>query len=167
MNKEEFKKKMDFLEQKAVKAERLSRVFDVLHDLLFIAFISFGVLAFVFNQYFARLMIVSMICILLLVLCVSAQLNFTREAQSVRMQKAIELEKRLDDLRREAVKIERSNRSVDPCFIALGFAQQPTSEDEVKRQYRRLAKVLHPDAGGDAKAFISLKENYEECLRRI
>lgn len=56
---------------------------------------------------------------------------------------------------------------IEPCFAALGFTRRPTSKEEVKQQYRRMAIRLHPDSGGDAKAFIALKENYEECIRRL
>lgn len=167
MNQEEFKKEMDFLEQRAVRAERLSRVISVLTVLLLIVVVSFGVLAFVFSQHFTQLIIASMICSFPLSLCFLSQIHFTQEAQSFRMQKVIEAENALDELRREVAEKVRSNWSVEPCFAALGFTQRPTSEDEVKHQYRRLAKVLHPDAGGDAKDFIALKENYQECLRRI
>lgn len=53
---------------------------------------------------------------------------------------------------------------VDPCFFVLGFDTTPTSIGQVKEQYRRLAKVMHPDAGGDEQAFRTLQENYEKCL---
>lgn len=53
---------------------------------------------------------------------------------------------------------------VEPCFLALGFDAAPTSIAQVKEKYRRLAKVIHPDAGGDEKSFRMLQENYEKCL---
>ena len=55
--------------------------------------------------------------------------------------------------------------TIDSCFIALGFNKKPESVDEVKSAYRRLAKVLHPDAGGSAEAFRNLNDNYEKCLK--
>jgi len=50
-----------------------------------------------------------------------------------------------------------------PCFEALGFSEMPSSPDQVKEQYRRMSKVLHPDVG-DAAAFSTLTRNYEECM---
>lgn len=54
--------------------------------------------------------------------------------------------------------------SLEPCFQAIGFAQRPTSVEEVKEQYKRMAKAMHPDSGGSDEAFITLKENYKMCL---
>lgn len=31
----------------------------------------------------------------------------------------------------------------------------------------RVAKVMHPDAGGDAGAFQLLRENYGKCLEKV
>lgn len=53
------------------------------------------------------------------------------------------------------------------CYIALGFAAPPETEEEIKAQYRRLAKALHPDVGGDAEAFRVLQDNYAACLEEI
>src|SRR5262245_4528920 len=36
--------------------------------------------------------------------------------------------------------------------------------DEIRRRYRELAKVCHPDAGGDPAAFIRLQQAYEALL---
>lgn len=104
MNQEEFKKEMDVLEQKAVRAERLSRVFHGLTILSLILVISFGVSAFIFSQYIGKLMIVSMICSISLLLCLSAHFNFTQDAGNIRMKKVFEAKKQVDDLVREAVK---------------------------------------------------------------
>lgn len=57
--------------------------------------------------------------------------------------------------------------TIEPCFMAMGFSQRPSSEDEVKAQYRRMAKIMHPDAGGSKDAFIALEENYRRCLKSI
>lgn len=59
---------------------------------------------------------------------------------------------------------ESTSQPLDPCFVALGFSTMPDSPEQIKEQYRRLSKVLHPDAGGDAAAFTSLTRNYEACL---
>lgn len=56
---------------------------------------------------------------------------------------------------------------LEPCFVALGFSERPTSVEEVKRQFNRLAKVTHPDMGGDGKAFAALSDNYQACLELV
>lgn len=56
---------------------------------------------------------------------------------------------------------------LEPCFAALGFTQRPETAEEVKTQYRRMAQVMHPDKGGDASAFVALKENYGKCLELV
>lgn len=53
---------------------------------------------------------------------------------------------------------------LEPCFAALGFSERPADAETVKAQYRRMVKVMHPDAGGNAAAFETLKQNYEACL---
>lgn len=53
---------------------------------------------------------------------------------------------------------------VEPCFAALGFDRRPATAEEVRAQYRRMAKVMHPDKGGDDGAFVALNENYEQCM---
>lgn len=53
---------------------------------------------------------------------------------------------------------------LEPCFASLGFSRRPESIEEVQSRYRQLAKVMHPDAGGDADAFQLLGENYRKCL---
>ena len=53
---------------------------------------------------------------------------------------------------------------LEPCFVGLGFVERPASADEVKAQYRRMAKGMHPDGGGSEAAFCALEENYRRCL---
>lgn len=54
--------------------------------------------------------------------------------------------------------------SVESCFAALGFLDRPESAEAVKAQYRRMAKAMHPDVGGDGAAFQAMTENYRRCL---
>lgn len=54
-------------------------------------------------------------------------------------------------------------KTVEPCFAALGFTKRPENMDALTRQYKQMAKALHPDAGGDAEASRMLCENYERC----
>lgn len=61
--------------------------------------------------------------------------------------------------------LEAHAPKVEACFLELGFSARPESADDVKRQYRHLAKSVHPDAGGDRTAFDALTQNYEQCLK--
>lgn len=54
-------------------------------------------------------------------------------------------------------------KSVEPCFAALGFSKRPQTQEELSKQYKNMAKVLHPDSGGDADSFRMLHENYKKC----
>lgn len=56
-------------------------------------------------------------------------------------------------------------QEIEPCFQALGFAERPTEASQVKEQYRRMAKALHPDTGGNEAAFTVLRENFERCIQ--
>lgn len=56
---------------------------------------------------------------------------------------------------------------MEPCFAAMGFSERPTDAEAVKAQYKRMAKAMHPDAGGDAAAFAVLGENYRRCLELL
>lgn len=60
-----------------------------------------------------------------------------------------------------------AGKNLEPCFAWLGFIDRPETEEEVKSRYRRMAKGMHPDAGGDAAAFAALRENYQRCLELV
>lgn len=60
--------------------------------------------------------------------------------------------------------LPKRSESLDACFIALGFVEPPTSKEEITLHYRRLAKVYHPDAGGDSSSFDALSNNYAKCM---
>ena len=49
-----------------------------------------------------------------------------------------------------------------PCLRALGLSL-PCTEDDVKHAYRRLAKELHPDRGGDVRRFLLLQDHLEQA----
>ena len=52
-----------------------------------------------------------------------------------------------------------------PWYDILGV--EPTStKDEIRRRYLELAKETHPDLGGSVTTFQTIKEAYEEGLRR-
>jgi DnaJ-class molecular chaperone len=50
------------------------------------------------------------------------------------------------------------------ALIQLGLPTDAT-KDEVKQAWRRLAKLHHPDAGGDATTFHQLRLAYETAYR--
>jgi hypothetical protein len=49
-----------------------------------------------------------------------------------------------------------------PCLRALGLSL-PCTEEDVKQAYRRLAKELHPDRGGDVRRFLLLQTHLEQA----
>lgn len=55
-------------------------------------------------------------------------------------------------------------QKLEPCFVGMGFAERPTGPEQVREQYRRMAKAMHPDAGGDGEAFLNLQKNYKMSL---
>lgn len=88
-----------------------------------------------------------------------------REAQSAREQAARDadlerLRREIEQLRREAERLNASHwRSSDPrgvLGLSAGYSQR-----ELKKAYRRLSLVHHPDKGGDAAAFRAINEAYE------
>ena len=42
-----------------------------------------------------------------------------------------------------------------------------TSLNELKQEYRKMAFMLHPDMGGDAKAFAEMKNSYEDLFKKL
>lgn len=58
-------------------------------------------------------------------------------------------------------------KGIPSCFTFLGFTTMPTTEEQIKTNYRRLAKVMHPDTGGNAESFRALEENYRKCLEEL
>lgn len=65
----------------------------------------------------------------------------------------------------ETYKRERALRPVPECFLALGLDADATA-DEVKRAYRRLAKLHHSDNGGDPAEFKKVRQFYEQAMAR-
>ncbi len=58
-------------------------------------------------------------------------------------------------------------KEIEPCFAALGFDETPQSAEEIKKRFQRLAKVMHPDAGGTEAEFCALRSNYERAVQLI
>jgi hypothetical protein len=66
----------------------------------------------------------------------------------------------------EAIRFARANSlggSESGWCSVLGVTP-PCSVDDIKAAYRRLAKESHPDAGGDATAFMALEQAYRDAL---
>lgn len=55
-------------------------------------------------------------------------------------------------------------RKIPECFVRLGFTEIPAGQDDVNRRFRQLAKVAHPDAGGNEKEMIALQEARDQAL---
>lgn len=53
---------------------------------------------------------------------------------------------------------------VPECIRMLNFDYIPT-EEELKKRYRDLCKVYHPDAGGNENSFRNLAKNYDEAQK--
>jgi hypothetical protein len=55
-----------------------------------------------------------------------------------------------------------------PSFLKyLGFVDIPKSEDEIKVKYKDMAKLMHPDKGGNPEDFKTLNDSYEKALAYI
>lgn len=53
-----------------------------------------------------------------------------------------------------------------PSFFGfLGFTEIPSGPEEVRERYRTLSKQMHPDAGGNERDFLRLKDAAEKALR--
>lgn len=53
---------------------------------------------------------------------------------------------------------------LESCFLNMGFTRRPESVKEVRSRYRQLAKVMHPDVGGDEYVFDLLQKSYQKCM---
>lgn len=51
--------------------------------------------------------------------------------------------------------------------FSSGFFNGCTTEEEIKKRYRDLTKVFHPDSGnGDQETFLNIKKDYDELMKR-
>lgn len=48
-------------------------------------------------------------------------------------------------------------KGIPECFKALGFTEVPSDIETVKARFKQLAKVVHPDAGGNPGEFERVK----------
>lgn len=49
----------------------------------------------------------------------------------------------------------------------MKFFQSVTNLEELKKQYKKLAKKHHPDMGGTEKDFIALKDEYDQLFKEL
>ncbi|MCU5081654.1 molecular chaperone DnaJ [Bacillus toyonensis] len=49
----------------------------------------------------------------------------------------------------------------------MRFFENVTTLENLKKQYKKLAKKYHPDCGGDAKTFINMKKEYDSMFERL
>lgn len=62
---------------------------------------------------------------------------------------------------------ERRSRQHRPeCFVKLGLPAG-ASVEEIQAAYRKLARVTHPDCGGDATEFVQVQAWYEDAMSRL
>ncbi len=52
------------------------------------------------------------------------------------------------------------------CYQILGI-QSSATEEEIKKAYRKLAHLHHPDKGGDAKKFSQVNQAYKDALDNL
>ncbi|MBA3825424.1 MAG: DnaJ domain-containing protein [Ktedonobacterales bacterium] len=67
---------------------------------------------------------------------------------------------------RTRAKVLAATKPLTNEFAQLGIAQGATKR-EIKNAYRRQARKLHPDAGGDDAAFKRLHEAYRRALASV
>jgi hypothetical protein len=57
-------------------------------------------------------------------------------------------------------------RTTPQCILALGLTM-PCTEEDVLAAYRRKVKQLHPDRGGDRRAFLRLQAHFEQAMELV
>ncbi|MCG6368729.1 DnaJ domain-containing protein [Vibrio fluvialis] len=65
--------------------------------------------------------------------------------------------------RKEAIALNSRDTS---CYTVLGV-KFPSTIRDVKKAYKRLALINHPDKGGDHHTFIQVKTAYEQCMKQF
>lgn len=70
--------------------------------------------------------------------------------------------KTAEEAAKETHTAQKETRERDP---KVGYFNGCTTEDEIKKRYRDLCKVFHPDSdNGDQETFLKIKEDYEALL---
>lgn len=74
-------------------------------------------------------------------------------------------EKDLESYRKEVEEKRAEQREKYPYYDTKYF-KSCTNISEVKTLFRQLAKVYHPDAGGDADTYMELQSEYQSIVKR-
>jgi curved DNA-binding protein CbpA len=53
------------------------------------------------------------------------------------------------------------------CFQVLGFDKIPENKDQLKARYRQLARIAHPDSGGNFEKFVRLRKAFEDSIKLL
>jgi DnaJ-class molecular chaperone len=61
---------------------------------------------------------------------------------------------------------EKRRRQHRPQYLVELDLPEGATKAQVEAQFRRLAKVHHPDCGGDAEDFKRIRAAYEEAIAR-
>lgn len=56
---------------------------------------------------------------------------------------------------------------IPECLRILGFVDVPADAAAVSERYRQLAKVAHPDAGGNTGEFQALRQAYQDAMQLV
>ena len=64
----------------------------------------------------------------------------------------------------EGMKALPPKKEIPQCFVLLGFQEIPTP-DELKQRYRQLARISHPDGGGNSELFKQYTAARDEAER--
>lgn len=59
--------------------------------------------------------------------------------------------------------VNKNKNEFPDCLIILGFSSWPKDMDEIKNQYRNLAKTKHPDMGGSQEEFEKINKAYQDA----
>jgi hypothetical protein len=59
-----------------------------------------------------------------------------------------------------------AHRDRPPCLATFDLSL-PCSEEQVCAAYRRRAKELHPDRGGDLEQFLRLQKHFEQAIHLL
>jgi hypothetical protein len=84
---------------------------------------------------------------------------------------ALDIRAHLRSLRRRLMVVAGYNRELPEwmrkntprCILALGLVM-PCSQEDILVAYRRKVKQLHPDRGGDRRAFLRLQSYFEQAM---
>jgi hypothetical protein len=52
-------------------------------------------------------------------------------------------------------------------MLTMRFFQSVATVEELKREYKKLAKKYHPDLGGSHQEFINLKKEYDDLFEQL